>query len=102
VQKIATTEEWDVFKNEQELKIKEIELRIAELKEKISKPESGQKIDSIHLEKIIELEQKINIQKAMIKSYESNQTNWESFKREFDHDMEELGMAFKELIDNKK
>ena len=103
VHKIATAEEWVVFKKEQELKIKENELRIAELREKIAKPETGQKIDSTFQEKIVRLEQKNEILKAMIKSYESNQTDWESFKREFNHDMEELGKAFKDFtIDNTK
>jgi len=103
VKKIVTPEEWNVFKKEQELKMKEIELRIAELREKIANPETGQKIDSAFQEKIVKLEQKNNILRAKIKSYESNQTDWESFKREFNHDMEELGKAFKDLtIDNKK
>ncbi|MBK6283604.1 MAG: hypothetical protein IPF54_14015 [Draconibacterium sp.] len=46
---------------------------------------------------MVKLEQKNNILRAKIESYESNQTDWESFKREFNHDMEELGMAFKDL-----
>ena len=31
------------------------------------------------------------------------QSNWESFKREFNHDMDEIGQALKDLtVDNKK
>ena len=102
VKKIATTEEWNVFKEDQELKMKEIELRIADLKETIAKSETDQKIDSTNLEIIVKLEQKNNILRAKIKSYESNQTDWETFKREFDNDMEELGEAFTDFtIDNK-
>lgn len=101
--KLATTEEWNAFKDEQELKIKEVEQWIAEFREKIIKPKTGQKIDSTLQEKIVKLEQKSNILRAKIESYESNQTDWESFKREFNHDMEELGDAFKDLTtDNEK
>jgi hypothetical protein len=32
-----------------------------------------------------------------------NQSDWVSFKREFNHDMDEIGKAFEDLtIDNKK
>ncbi len=103
IKKIATAEEWDDFKQVQGLKLNEVEQWIAEFREKIIKPETGQKIDSTFQEKMVKLEQKSNILKAKIKSYESNQTDWETFKREFNHDMEELGMAFKDLTsDNKK
>jgi hypothetical protein len=36
-------------------------------------------------------------------TYEKKQSDWESFKREFNHDMDELGQALKDLtVDNKK
>jgi DNA-directed RNA polymerase subunit N (RpoN/RPB10) len=35
-------------------------------------------------------------------AYEKSQSDWEAFKREFNHDMEELGKALKDLtVDNK-
>jgi predicted RNase H-like nuclease (RuvC/YqgF family) len=100
-QKAATVEEWEDFKSESEIKIKENETRIEELKEKMMKPGDG--IDSLRQKRINTLEEKNNKLKAMINTYESNQSDWESFKREFNHDMDELGKAFKDLtIDNKK
>lgn len=102
-QKIATAEEWNFFKKEQEVKIKENELRIAELRAKIAKPGTGQKSDSTNQNKIVNLKQRNDLLKAKIKTYESNHTDWESFKREYNHDVDELGNAFKDLtIDNKK
>ena len=85
------------------MKIKENELRIAELRAKIAKPGTGQKSDSMNQNKIVNLKQRNDLLKAKIKTYESNHTDWESFKREYNHDVDELGNAFKDLtIDNKK
>jgi len=101
-QKVATEEEWNVFKKEQEVKIKENELRIAELRAKIAKPGTGHKSDSTSHNKIVNLEQRNNLLKEKIKAYESNHTDWKSFKREYNHDVDELGNAVKDLtIDNK-
>jgi len=41
--------------------------------------------------------------RARLVAYEKSQSNWESFKREFNHDMDEIGQALKDLtVDNKK
>lgn len=101
--KIATIEEWNSFKSESEIKIEKNNVRIAELKAKIMKPGTGQKIDSTRKNKIVELEQQNNNLKAKINSYESNKSDWDSFKREFNNDTEELGKAFDDFtIDNNK
>lgn len=100
-QKAATAEEWKVFKSESEVKIKENEARIAEIKAKMMKP--GQALDSMYQRKIITLEEKNNNLRLKVNAYEKNQSDWESFKREYNHDMDEIGNAFKDLtIDNKK
>ena len=83
------------------LKIKENEVRIAELKVKMKKP--GKILDPLYEKKIEMLEQKNIDLKAKMEAYEKNQSDWESFKREFNHDMDELGSALKDLtVDNKK
>jgi hypothetical protein len=49
------------------------------------------------------LEQKNASLKTKIENYENNQTDWQSFKREFNADMSQLGKALKDLtVDNKK
>jgi hypothetical protein len=41
--------------------------------------------------------------KARIDAYDKSQSDWESFKREFTHDMEGLGQALNDLtVNNKK
>jgi chromosome segregation ATPase len=99
-QKVATAEEWIAFRTESEIKISEYEIRIKALKTEMKKP--GKTFDDLYKQRIEQLEQKIADLKARMKDYEKNQTGWESFKREFNHDMDELGAAFKNLtVDNK-
>lgn len=98
---VATAEEWKVFRTESELEIKANELRSAELKVKLKKP--GEIFDGIYEKKIISLDQQNKDMRARLLAYENSQSNWESFKREFNHDMDEIGQALKDLtVDNKK
>ena len=100
-QKAATAEQWKAFKSDSEIKIKENETRIAELKAKKMKP--GKMLDSIYQKRIDELELKNNNLRTKISVYENNQSDWESFKNEFNHDIDELGKAFKDIaVDNEK
>jgi hypothetical protein len=99
-QRVATAEEWRTFKTESEIKISEYEIRVKALKDQMKKP--GKTFDDLYKQRIEQLEQKIADLKARIRDYEKNQSGWESFKREFNHDMDELGIAFKNLaVDNK-
>jgi outer membrane murein-binding lipoprotein Lpp len=98
-QKAATAEEWKAFKDESELRIRDNEVRIAELKVKIKK--SGKDLDALYEKKIDALEQQNKDMKARIDVYErNNKSDWESFKREFNHDIDELGKALKDLTVN--
>jgi Na+-transporting methylmalonyl-CoA/oxaloacetate decarboxylase gamma subunit len=100
--KAATTEEWKAFKQQADSTINDNEAKIAVLKLKIKK--TGKSIDAKYQENIDALEQKNKDLKVKVDSYK-NQANsdWESFKREFNHDMNEIGQAFKDLtVDNKK
>ncbi len=98
--KVANAEEWRVFKSESEVKIKENEIRIGELRVKMKK--SGKTFDAMYEKNIIALEQKNKDLRTNISNYEKNQSDWESFKREFNHDMDELGQAIKDLTVNNK
>ena len=100
-QLVATAEEWEAFRNESELQIKANEVRITELNVKMKKP--GEIFDEIYEKKIINLEQQNREMRARLEAYEKSQSNWESFKREFNHDMDEIGQALKDLtVNNKK
>lgn len=100
-QKVATAAEWEIFKSETNLTIKKNEISIAQLKIKIKKP--GKTLDALYAKRIDTLEQKNKELKTRMESYEKSQSDWEIFKREFNHDMDELGKALEDLtIDNKK
>ena len=100
-QKAATAEEWKAFKDASETQIKENEMRIAELKEKMKK--SGKAIDAMYAKSIETLEQRNMEMRNRIGAYEKSQSDWDTFKREFNHDMEGIGQAFKDLtVNNKK
>ncbi|MEI8049023.1 MAG: hypothetical protein WCI92_16695 [Bacteroidota bacterium] len=100
--KAATAEEWKAFKDESELKIRDNEIRIAELKTKIKK--TDKELDAVYERKIDALEQQNKAMKVKIDVYEKDfKSDWESFKREFNHDMNEIGQALQDLtVDNKK
>jgi DNA repair ATPase RecN len=100
-QVVATAEEWKAFRSESELKIRDNEIRITELNVKMKKP--GEIFDAIYEKKITNLEQQNKEMRARLVAYEKSQSNWESFKREFNHDMDAIGQALKDLtVDNKK
>jgi hypothetical protein len=101
-QKEQTAEEWKTFnKSDFELKIKANEMRITELNVKMRKP--ADLFDSFYVKKIASLEKENRFLKARLEAYEKSQSNWESFKREFNHDMDAIGQALKDLtVDNKK
>jgi hypothetical protein len=103
-QKAATAEEWEAFKTESVEKIRINELSIADFKEKMRTSES--QFDALYVEKIDKLEKQNKKLKAKIENYENfenRKNNWASFKSEFNHDMDELGQALKDLtVDNKK
>jgi hypothetical protein len=95
--------EYQKFKTESELKIKNNEKRLAELKVKQAK--MNEKDRAIYLKKVNKLEQKNADLKMKLTNYKNNegQTKWMSFKTEFNHDMNELGRALKDFtVDNKK
>lgn len=100
-QVVATAEEWEAFRNESELKIQANEVRINELTVKMKRP--GEIFDAIYEKKITSLEQQNKEMRTRLLAYEKSQSNWESFKREFNHDMDAIGQALTDLtVNNKK
>lgn len=97
----ANDAEWQTYKAEANKTIAENETRITELQNAIKKP--GNTFDSAYKSSIQTLVDKNAALKTKITDYENNQTDWETFKREFDSDMAGLGQAFKDLtVNNKK
>jgi len=72
---------------------------IAEFKSRIANQKKEAKAD--YEKKIAELEQKNSDAKKKMDDYKADgKDKWELFKSEFNHDMEELGKAFKSLTVN--
>ena len=99
--KEATHEEWDAFRASTDATITANENRILDLKARMKN--TGSSIDTEYARRIAVLEQKNNNMKAKIESYKKDsKDDWESFKKEYNRDMNELGEAFKNLtVDNK-
>lgn len=101
-QKAANEAAWKAYKVEAEAKIDANDVLIAEIKAKMQK--AGKTMDKLYKQQVEALEQKNKDLRQRINVYNANtQSDWESFKREFDHDMDELGAALKDLtVNNKK
>ena len=99
-QVVATAEEWQEFKTDAEAKIKRNEIRIEELTVQMNKP--GQVFDDLYKNRILELEQQNRDLQNRIDAYDKSHTDWQKFKREFNHDMDELGDALKNITVNNK
>lgn len=101
---MAKAEDWEAFKAQSEVKIRMNELSIAELKDRMTM--SQRKDDALYIDKINKLEKQNEALKSKIKTHDVTQDrkeNWEDFKKEFNHDVEELGQALKDLtVNNEK
>jgi len=94
-QKAATADELKAFRLESELKIKNNEVSIAELKIKMNKP--GSALDEVYARRIDSLEMKNQNLKTRMGNYEKTHTDWGKFKSEFNRDLDDLGKSLKSL-----
>lgn len=95
-EKKAKEAEWKRFKNDVELTIKNNEFRITALRVKLNKP--GISRDPHYATKIKKLEQQNKALERRIKDYREDQDDWESFKSDFNRDLDELGKELRELL----
>lgn len=96
----ANQAEWDAFKADVNANIARNEARIAGLKSDLKK--QGKAIDASYEKSVAELEEKNEAMKAKLKEYETTQSDWNEFKREFNSDMSDLGESLKNLTVNNK
>ncbi len=99
-QPVLSAEEWKEFKAKSEQKIMDYENRISELKKKTEK--SGKLLETYYEQRIINLENKVVDLRTKLISQEKTQSNWETFKREFNHDLDELGKAISNFVEDDK
>lgn len=90
------------YREEQLKKLKENEDRTAELKRK--RDSAKGKVDDAYDKRIEKMEASNAELKKRVTTYnETDKSKWEEFKREFSHDMDELGQALKDMFrDNSK
>lgn len=97
----ANDAEWQTYKTQANKSIANNKARIVELQLAMNKP--GKNFDTSYKKSISDLEAKNTALATKISDYENNQTDWDTFKREFDSDMEGMGKALKDLtVNNKK
>lgn len=94
-------EEYPEFKIEAEKKIAANEVRIEELRLAVNQP--GEKLlDDFRRKRIEELKLKNTNLKNKLSAYERDHSDWEVFKREFNHDMNGILESLKDIgKDNK-
>jgi len=90
------------FKADAENKIADNQKKIAQLKNK--KNQENKEVREKYDKKVLALEQKNDELKKRLDAYNKpDNTAWASFKREFNHDMDELGHALRDIgVDNAK
>ena len=93
--------EWQKFHDDARLRIQENNNKIAEYRVKIKNEKQDAR--ERHEKRIAELETKNHDLEVKIDTYKDDGSNWDSFKREFNHDMDELGHAIGDVFkDNEK
>lgn len=100
--KEATEKELEAFRNSGDSIIGINNLKIARLKLKMK--ETGKSIDATYQKNIDILEQKNQDLQVKMDTFKNDaNSDWQSFKREVQHDTDEIGKALKDLtINNKK
>ena len=95
-QRKVNAEEWKAFKTESDLQINKNEENIAALKAAMNT--AGSTPDYEYEKKINKLEASNQDLESRMENYENDQgRDWDTFKREFNDDMNALGQAFRNL-----
>ena len=88
--------EWQEFKADAEKKIQEYDAKIADWKAKMANADAKERAK--YQEKINDVEAKNNALKQKIQNFKyDSESGWQEFKRELNHDLDEMGNAFKDL-----
>ncbi|MCL6460652.1 MAG: hypothetical protein I4O51_02115 [Flavobacterium micromati] len=99
--KTATEQEWQSFKESTNATVEQNEKRIIDLKMQMKR--TGKSMDEQYAKKINELEQKNREIKEKVNTYKNEASDdWETFKKEYNRDMDDLGRSLKNFtVDNK-
>ena len=97
---LADAAEWKAYRSNSQTTIDNYETRIAQLNEEIKRTDRKENAD--YIVKIQALEQRNRDLKTKMDYYETNQSDWITFKTEYDNNIDELGRALKDLTLNIK
>ena len=92
-QKAANVAEWKIFRNESQVKIKDNEIRIEALKSKIKR--GGSITNEANEGTVDSLEIKNKELVTRMDNYDRGKSDWETFKLEFNRDLDGLGESLK-------
>lgn len=93
--KDVTVVDLKTFRLDTVLTVNNNEVSIAELKLKMRK--SGSALDELYAQRIDTLEMRNKDLKVRFKAYKKSQSDWENFKFEVKHDLDEIGKVFNEI-----
>jgi len=93
-------QDWKIFKKSSDFKIRDNDIRIAELKVKMQR--RGKLPDPVYKEKLNDLENvNLEMKKKMV-VYTGDKNEWNIYKREFNRDLDALGQILTALtVENK-
>jgi len=92
-------EDMVAYRIESNEKIEDYNRQIADLKKEIKEEKKGNTTEKSAT--ILMLEEKSNTMKAKLDGYTADgKENWNKFKEEFNHDMDEFGAAFTDVTTN--
>lgn len=94
--KAANAEEWQAFKNETNAKIDANQALIGELRKKKRKADNEMTEDAFKA-KIDELQERNKQLRQRMDDYEANQSDWATFKSQYNNDMDELGRSLNDM-----
>lgn len=89
--------EYPAYKSDAEARINANQKQIDDLRAKLAKSGGTKPLDPARQKRIDDLEKRNGDLRARLYGYEKERGDWETFKREFNHDMDEVSDAFKDL-----
>ncbi|MES2478540.1 MAG: hypothetical protein V4561_05610 [Bacteroidota bacterium] len=92
----ANAEEWQVFKNATQAKIDENQAVIAELRKRKRKASDEMTEDAYKI-KIDEYQMANKQLRQRMDDYERNQSDWATFKGQFNRDLDQLSQSIKDM-----
>lgn len=97
---LDSTNEYDRYKMDSESKLKENDLKIAQLKANLKSDKA--EIRTKYENELVALENKNAKLKTSIADYkETDKNKWEKFKTNFNHDLDELGQSISRMAKEK-